>query len=195
MHEFFMENDYEGDRRHVDWVTAPGATIQMLHHMWSIEYGQERRPMNLLIVAGLNNILNGDSNSDIMHHLQDFRTAVKKQSLEHHSSVLSTLRVATLLLPPQLCWLNGDGKIPHAYYNNHLEDMQELNNLFSDFNDDSFQCQTERYSEMNNGVAGRKDKAPLFHTYGIRRETKKKKGKNYYVHTHRWSWWLSLIHI
>ena len=190
LHEFFMTaKNYPGDDQHVDWLTAPGATIQLLHHMWETEYGEERRPMNLLVVAGLNNIIKGETMSEVMEHLQNLNSAVKQQSLKYHTTVKSTVRVATLLLAPQLCWLEGDGEPPHEFYINRLEELTELNKRITKFNNDNFQCQLELYQEKNGGIAGARDKAPLFHTYGVRCERKKRKGRFYNKHSHRWSWW------
>ena len=76
--------------------------------------------MNLLVVAGLNNIIKGETTTEVMHHLQNLSSAVKSQSLKYHATVKSTVRVATLLLAPQLCWLEGDGKPPHEFYINRL---------------------------------------------------------------------------
>ena len=190
LHEFFLTaKNYPGDDQHVDWLTAPGATIQLLHHMWETEYGEERRPMNLLVVAGLNNIIKGETTTEVMHHLQNLNSAVKSQSLKYHATVKSTVRVATLLLAPQLCWLEGDGKPPHEFYINRLVEVTELNKRISRFNNDNFQCQLELYQEKNGGTAGARDKAPLFHTLGVRCERRKKKGHSYNKHSHRWSWW------
>ena len=55
LHNFWLDPSYEGDDVHIDWVTCPGAKIQDLADIWKVEYGKERRPMDILVVGGLNN--------------------------------------------------------------------------------------------------------------------------------------------
>ena len=65
LNEFWMEG-YTGDLIHVDWVTSPGAKIEDLLHMWKADYKDEKKPMDLLLVCGLNNILKEDDSSTII---------------------------------------------------------------------------------------------------------------------------------
>ena len=68
----------------MDWVTSPGATIQSLLEMWKLDYHDEKRPMNICIVAGLNNVIKGDSNDDIIAHIKHFYAEVVEESRLFH---------------------------------------------------------------------------------------------------------------
>jgi len=39
---------------HIDYITIPGATVKDLHHAFLSEYGNVHRPIDVLLVAGLN---------------------------------------------------------------------------------------------------------------------------------------------
>ena len=78
LHNFWSEG-YEGDVIHVDWNTAPGANIQTLHNMWYAEYKNQRKPVDIVLVGGLNNILQGDSNNKIMGDIEAFYSSVVGQ--------------------------------------------------------------------------------------------------------------------
>ena len=64
LHEFWEPRDssvvYDGDSYHIDYLTIPGARIMDLVEAWKIEYFQETRPMDVFILAGLNNLVKGD---------------------------------------------------------------------------------------------------------------------------------------
>ena len=57
MHEFWAPREaavtYEGDGKHTEYVTIPGAQVLDLLEAWKIDYFKERRGMDLLVVAGL----------------------------------------------------------------------------------------------------------------------------------------------
>ena len=47
------------DKSHVDWLTIPGATVEELLFAWQVEYAKVTRPMRVLLVAGLNDLIKG----------------------------------------------------------------------------------------------------------------------------------------
>ena len=51
------ENLYLGDEIHIDIIAIPGATLDVLLHALTVEYGGLNRPIDVLIVAGLNDVL------------------------------------------------------------------------------------------------------------------------------------------
>ena len=116
LHEHFMENNYTGDLLHIDYVTSPGGTIRRLQKMWHIDYKNETKAMDILLVAGLNDFRS--PNNIIMEHVQNFNSAVKMQSNLFHPEAPSTFRVATLLPAPQFVWFSGNGPFPNAAYIN-----------------------------------------------------------------------------
>ena len=57
-------------------------------------------------------------------------------------------------------------------------------------NNQLFNSQVALYRNMNNGVAGTIDKAPLLNRFGVRTKwIKGKTGEAYHVTSHRWSHW------
>ena len=71
---------YEGDSHHTDYVTIPGAKIETLQQAFMIDYSEETRGIDVLVVAGLNNILRGDTMEQLMRTVYLFRDTVLKKS-------------------------------------------------------------------------------------------------------------------
>ena len=65
-----------------------------------IEYGKEVRGFDVLVLAGLNNLIKGDSKEDVMRKLDLFKNTVIKQSQHLHPTTPNTFAVATLLYAP-----------------------------------------------------------------------------------------------
>ena len=63
LHEFHLPREpgvvCPPDTSHVDWLTIPGATVEELLFAWQVEYAKLARPMRVLLVAGLNNLVKG----------------------------------------------------------------------------------------------------------------------------------------
>ena len=118
--EHFLENDYKGDRIHIDYETAPGAKIKTLEQMFRQSYGEEKRGMDVLLIGGLNDF-KFDSNSLIMKKIRDFNLTVKRQADLHHPDNPSTFRVATFIMAPQFCWFPDNGPLPNPDYENRIE--------------------------------------------------------------------------
>ena len=102
LHNFWSEG-YEGDLLHVDWSTSLGVTIQDLLLMWRADYWNEKKPMDLLIIGGLKNILRGDDEDRFIARLVDFYNAIVAQGEKNVRINRNTFAVATLFYPPVLC--------------------------------------------------------------------------------------------
>ena len=168
---------YEGDEDHRDYVTIPGAKIVQLHDAFVIEYGKERRGIDVVLVAGLNDIARGYSREHILHCIKDMRRAVNKQAELYHPNVRNSFAVATLLYPPQLAWFEDNGPVPHTGYQNNRDKLDWINTEIMQDN-------------IDNGVQF----APKLHTYGVRTDNKRSRDRYGNVtvrHTkcHRWGEW------
>ena len=97
MHEYFYGGKYTGDKIHIDYVTIPGATIQILEKAWRRDYEAEKRPMDVIVVAGLNNVKN-ETVARIMKHIEEFCDTVRVQSTEHHPGKPSTFSFSSIRL-------------------------------------------------------------------------------------------------
>ena len=62
-------NGYQGDDIHIDFITIPEATVRELEHAFMAEYGNVHRPVDVLLVPGLNDILRGATDSEIMEDI------------------------------------------------------------------------------------------------------------------------------
>ena len=169
--------DYEGDAIHTEYVTIPGARVEVLQQAFRIEYEVETRGIDVLLVAGLNNLLKGEKGEELMYKLCSFRDTVMRQSLKYHPDAPNTFAVATLLYAPQLCWFPDDGPVPSASYENRLEELQWINTELIKFN-------------AMNGVVS----VPHVHKFGIRVDNKSKRDMygNVTVHhrlMHKWEQW------
>ena len=179
LHEFWAPREetliYEGDSDHIDYITIPGATVLDLIEAWKIEYYDEQRGMDVFIVGGLNNIINGDKPETIMRDFDYLAQLVQHQAHKYHQPIHNSCAIATLIYPPQLCWYPDQGECPPDFLN-HLDDMKWLNYQIERLNDEA-------------GI-----KVPNFATLGARvanRTTKDKYG-NVMVHhttTHRYPHW------
>ena len=69
---------------HTGSITIPGAKMKTLQQAFHIEYGKETRGIDVLVVAGLNNILRGHSGEALMRKIDLFRNTVMKQSAHFH---------------------------------------------------------------------------------------------------------------
>lgn len=189
LHEFWMDGQYSGDSIHIDWVTSPGATIQSLRTMWRHDYGDERKPQDIVVIAGLNNIKNEDADK-IMKRIKDFTNEVMEQSVKLHHPNPSTISFATLIYPPQFCWFPADGPEPYDGYVNKLAMMRALNDRIIAHNDRVFVQQKILYKKLTEGEIYTRSRAPRFHTYGLRKTTVTwTNGRRVGTTGHRWEHW------
>ena len=125
---------HEGDSVHVDYVTIPGSKVEDLQQAFRLEYERETRGIDILLVAGLNNLVKGDRVEELFTKFGYFRDLVEWQATKYHPAVKNTFAVATLLYAPQLCWFADDGPPPSPTYRNRLQEMQWLTTTLIEFN-------------------------------------------------------------
>ena len=92
MHEFWAPKDqsnsysYEGDRSHIEYITILGAKITDLINACKIEYFQNT-PMNMILIAGLSNILKGYKPDDMLREYDHLATPYPDLCYSYHCSV------------------------------------------------------------------------------------------------------------
>ena len=159
------------DPIHVDWVTVCGATIPDLEFVWHVDYEKQRRPMRILLCAGLNDLARGKSRTDIVASILHFKQTVEKQNA-FHPHTKNELVVATILNPPKFVWFPENPGTPPPNYTNRLAEIKELNSWITYFN------------QQNNKFT------PRLHRLGIKNGTKKDKdGKKVRVLHHLFQQW------
>ena len=99
---FKTNGTYEGNKVHVDVIAIPGATINELIEAYRVELANYKRPIDVFLVAGLNDVSRGLSARRIIERILTFRQTV----LNRHDT--STFAAATLYFPPALCRLSGE---------------------------------------------------------------------------------------
>ena len=99
--------DYEGTRLHIDWEGVSGATVKGLKHAVSATYENSRKPIDMLVVAGCNDLVQGRSVEDIMRDLMKFKKMVLEICPRHFTGK-SSFAVATPPLPPKYTRLDED---------------------------------------------------------------------------------------
>ena len=113
------------DILHIDWVTVSGGTIADLEDAFLYDFAKQTRPMRILISAGLNDLAQGVSVTDIIMRFIHLKETVDAQS-RYHPSIKNELVIATLLLPPKFIWFPDYGPAPPSHPN-LLNEVTELN--------------------------------------------------------------------
>ena len=157
------------DKIHVDWNTIPGATIPTLQHAWQVDYKKYRRPMRILLVAGVNDLLKGGTFTSITNSILTLKQTVDLQN-QYHPSKQNELVVATILNPPKLCWFPDNGAPPPGH-RNRLQEITEINKWIVEFNDS--------YGNLT----------PRFHRFGVKSGRKFVNGAPTPLHVHQLSKW------
>ena len=137
------------DSVHIDWVTISGGTIADLTHAFTVDYKKQHRPMRILVAAGLNDILRGATRDTVVGRFIQLKETIDAQNA-YHPHARNELVIATILNPPKLVWLAGNGSDPPGF-KNHLQDLKELNNWIKFYNRENGRICT-----------------PAFHIFGVR---------------------------
>ena len=183
LHQYFAPTgyvnslQYEGDSIHIDYLTIPGARISSLMNAYRLEYvvNPPPKPLDVVIVAGYNDLVEGYARDYIMQKFENFANLVLRNSIQGLDS--NTVTVSSLLYPPQLAWLPDNGPLPYTGYVNNKEKIDWINDEIKSLNE-------------RNGIS-----FPLrFHTYGIRTKTVKSVDRYgqitmRHVKSHRWEQW------
>ena len=80
-HEHFSA---KGEVVHIDWICIPGARINKLTEAWEIEYMFESKPMDVILIGGLENVQRGRSGPSIVAAYEHFIDLVKWQGERNH---------------------------------------------------------------------------------------------------------------
>ena len=139
-------NGYEGDPIHIDVIAIPGACIAELTHAFKAEYGKMYRPVDILLVSGLNNVMSGQGPEEVMKEILIFKREVL-------ATPGSSFAVATLLMPPSLTKLTKETEADLKQ--DQTTTIVKLNYMIRDLN-----------SEGKSTVEVHR--APTFHTWGLK---------------------------
>ena len=176
LHEFHYPRDSSvtvaPDIIHIDWLTIPGARVDELCDAWRLDYHREARPMRIMLVAGLNDLIKGGSKASFIEAVLGFKINVDAQNKYHLDGTKNEFCVAPLMNPPKLCWFPDNGSEPPGFQN-RLVEIAEINEWINCFN-------------KQNGMSG----PPCFQTWGARSSRKiLEDGSSWPFKTHRWNDW------
>ena len=97
------------DNLHVDWVTIPGASIDDLCYAWRLDYHKEPRPMRIMLIAGIDDLIKGGNEDTVKEAIEGFKANVDSQNKYHLNGSKNEFCVAPILNPPKLCWFPDNG--------------------------------------------------------------------------------------
>ena len=80
----------------------PGGKISDIRQAVYAEYSKSVIPLDLLVCAGLNNVIRGDTATSIIHELRAFKEEVESWN------ATNTFAVMTLPYPPMVSYLRSD---------------------------------------------------------------------------------------
>ena len=158
------------DSSHVDWLSIPGASVEELLFAWQVEYGHEERPMRILLVAGLNNLIKGGDFESLTYAYKRFQVNTNHQNKFHLGS-RNSFAVAPLLPAPKLVWFPDNGQTSPGYVN-RWDEFKNINEWIKTFN-------------TRNGIR----QVPAFDHFGTRACRKKVGHQFVEFKTHRWNLW------
>lgn len=168
LHNCFLYESVKDDI-HVNLETISGGTIDLLRASWNQLYYEEKRPMNVIVIAGLNDIATLDTDK-IIHNICLF----KRNVLEQNSK--NVFLIAGLLRPPKLAWFEANGPEPivpfRNGYKNHIDKIDEVNGIIFKLNS-PLKLPTFMFANMGTRTLVKKDKT----------------GKEYRVTQHQFSAW------
>ena len=141
LHMFFSppgqtEAQYSGDLIHVDYISIPGASINDLTRAFKLEFVDNPQvvPLDVVIIAGYRELLEGQSRTDIMESFRIFAETVLKAG---DSDNPNTIAISDLLYPPILTWYPDNGPIPLNHQGNRLLRLEMLNEEILSLNMDN----------------------------------------------------------
>lgn len=186
LHQFFAppgntETQYAGDSLHIDYLSIAEADIRTLKNAFRAEYVDNPptlKPMDVVIVAGYEDIAYGFERNYIMDKLYEFAEMVMDRTRlqQNNRNEANSFAVASLMYPPQLSWFYDDGPPPADYTDNKAK-IDWLN---------------REIAVLNTAYHARCP--PKFHTYGVRTCSRSRtdiygQTTTHQVKSHRWEHW------
>lgn len=129
LHNTFLNNVVKTPF-HINIETIAGGTIDLLRCNFAQLYWNVQIPMDVVAVAGLNDVQNLE-----LDQLLDNIVLFKRNVLEQNKS--NTFTMARLMRPPKYAWFPNNGPEPKPHYGkyiNHLEKINDLNSLIDKLN-------------------------------------------------------------
>ena len=173
LHDFHHPNDSDEvcppDRLHIDWVTLPGETVASLENAWSLDYRKCKRPMRILLVAGIDDIANGGSKDSLTNSILRLKNSIDDNNA-YHPNFKNEFVVATVSNSPKYVWFPDAGPMPSGHPNK-LEEFMDINRWIVEFN--------ASYGNIT----------PRFHRFGLKNGSYYQNGRTIPYTIHQKSQW------
>ena len=153
---------YKGDPLHIDHLECPGATVRELHHAFISEYDGFWRPVDVMLIAGLNNVLRGQPAQAIIDEMKKFKTYVENMGRDKDGMMgeKSSFAICTLLFPPKLVHMEKD---PHRLdclqFTDKSKCIEKVNAAIMRMNNEGTEAHYTR-------------RVPQMHTWGLEKRGK-----------------------
>ena len=167
---------------HIDYLTIAGADIRTLAEAFKREYRDlpPGRPMDVILVAGYTDLVEGADKELIMLNYRVFAELVggsERRASNYDPNITNSVVITTLMYPPKVAWLEDNGPEPTEGYVNRKEDIDWLN------------AQIKTLNEIYHA-----DHPPCLHTFGVRTGKKTRIAEGGKMETtqsksHRWQHW------
>ena len=116
---------------HMEIESIVGARIRDLTRALMLLYLGNPERLELILVAGLNNVGDGQSVPDIMEEIEELKQAVVAHSTLYNHSIASVVSVSTVLYAPKFCSLDVPDSFPEwkppPGFKNRRTDIESLN--------------------------------------------------------------------
>ena len=117
---------------HIDIESICGGRTSELCRAWKFGYTNVTRPQDIIVLAGLNNVVNqhnaGGEASGFHSLLKLWNYEVKERN------PTSTFRACRILRPPKLCWFPANQAFPTADYGNYMDTIDSMNSRIDQLN-------------------------------------------------------------
>ena len=118
-----------------------GARVRDLTRALERNYLYLSSRLEIIVVAGINNVGEGQATEDIVNEMEELKKRVREHSAEHNHNPPSYVSFSTLFFPPKFCSLSvpkdaSDLKewIPKANFVNRLDTIEKVNKAVKDMN-------------------------------------------------------------
>ena len=148
---------YPGDDIHVDIIGIPGATIKMLHHAFMAEFKNSYRPVDVLLVGGLNDVMRGRSLDKIKRDLTNFKRDVTSLKRSCGGIVECTFAAATVPYPPKISALPAEQR---ELETNRFDTLSKMTDFIRELNRNKV--------DTDHSIPRGSYNAPTYHTWGMK---------------------------
>ena len=150
----YRYDNYPGDILHMDFVSVAGATVVELHRAFLAEYDQFPIALDVVLVAGTNNLMKGQPKEQILAEMEAFKVSVTRLGQEFGHE--NTFGICTLFYPPKISRLAFDPRHGSEDFWNRTDDIRFINGRIAYLNDEGTAAQYTRHT-------------PMLHHFGIKR--------------------------